>query len=176
MALVALAGPVASQEPGTAEEPVDLIEGVGGAFVFSERPAELAEWYREVLGLEFEGSEEAGAFYQIFWFRDADRPERPVDVTFAIMRSRVPLEREVPVEEPESMYGDQPFMVNLRVTDIERVEARLDSLGVEILKRQDEPYGSFLWIRDADGNRLELYEAQPPPSPDEEPAAPPEEP
>ena len=141
-----------------------MINGLGGAFIFSHRPANLAAWYTEHLGFSFEGSTEAATFYQMFWTLDPDDPERRRDTTFAIMQAEAPTARSVPDEEPESMYGDQPFMVNLRTDDLDALVAHLETKGVSILKRQDEPYGRFAWIRDPDGHRIELYQPLTPPS------------
>lgn len=134
------------------------IDGVGGAFVFSNRPKQLADWYAEHLGLEFEGSEEFGAFYRVFWGIDPADSTRKLDTTFSIMRATVDVSRPAPDTEPESMYGDQPFMVNLRVRDLDTLLSSLESKNIEPIKRQDEPYGLFAWIRDLDGNRVELYQ------------------
>ena len=143
---------------------MSLIDGIGGAFVFSNDAQKLADWYSEHLGFEFEGSAEFGAFYQMFWGKASDDPDRKIDTTFSIMQAKV----ELPSsglgigpgadEEPESMYGDQSFMVNLRVTDVDAVLDHLAAKGVEPLKRQDESYGRFAWIRDGDGNRVEIYQ------------------
>ncbi len=135
-----------------------LIDGVGGAFVFSNDPERLAGWYREHLGFEFEGSAEFGAFYQVFWGLDPENASRRMDTTFAIMKAEIQVGRTAPADEPESMYGDQPFMVNLRVQDLDMVLSQLAAKGVEPIKRVDEGYGVFAWIRDADGNRVELYQ------------------
>ncbi len=136
-----------------------LIDGVGGAFVFSNDAEKLSAWYSEYLGFEFEGSAEFGAFYQMFWALDPEKPERRVDTTFAIMQAKVDLDRAaVDGEEPESMYGDQPFMVNLRVRDLDAVLESLSGKGVEAIRRADEGYALFAWIRDGDGNRVELYQ------------------
>lgn len=135
-----------------------LIDGVGGAFVFSNDAERLANWYRDHLGFEFEGSAEFGAFYQMFWALDPDDTERRIDTTFAIMQSKVDLDSAAPESEPDSMYGDQPFMVNLRVRDLAAVLEHLSEKGVEPIKREDEGYALFAWIRDGDGNRVELYQ------------------
>ena len=134
-----------------------MIDGVGGAFIFSNDPDRLASWYQEHLGLSFERAGE-GAFHQMFWGVDPEDPSRKIDTTFAIMQASVPIPKHAGGPEPESMYGDQPFMVNLRVRHIEKVLDHLASLGVEPIRRQDEEYGRFAWVRDADGNRIELYE------------------
>jgi catechol 2,3-dioxygenase-like lactoylglutathione lyase family enzyme len=135
------------------------VEGVGGAFVFSNDPARLADWYRDHFGFAFEG--DASTFYQAFWTLDPADPSRRVDTSFAIMRAKVPTRHAAPATEPEGMYGDQPFMVNLRVRDIDATVRHLESKGVRILGRQDEPYGRFAWVRDADGYRVEIYQSLP---------------
>jgi len=143
-----------------------LIDGVGGAFVFSNDAEKLADWYRDNLGLEFEGSAEFGAFYQVFWGVDPEDADRKMDTTFAIMQAKTDLPARAAGEEPESMYGDQPFMVNLRLRDFEAVLAHLAERGVEIIKQADEGYGLFAWIRDGDGNRVELYQPVPEAAPE----------
>ena len=136
-----------------------LIDGVGGAFVFSNDAEKLAAWYSEHLGLAFEGSAEFGAFYQMFWALDPDDPERRVDTTFAVMQAKIDLPATGSGgDEPESMYGDQPFMVNLRVRDLDAVLESLAAKGVEAIRRSDEGYALFAWVRDGDGNRVELYQ------------------
>jgi len=135
-----------------------LIDGLGGAFVFSNDAEKLSTWYHEHLGFEFEGSAEFGAFYQVFWALDPEGSGRKMDTTFAIMQAKTGLpapDREV---EPESMYGDQPYMMNLRVQDLSAVVEHLAGKGVEPIKQTYEGYGLFAWIRDGDGNRIELYQ------------------
>ncbi len=137
----------------------NLVDGVGGAFVFSEEPKRLAAWYTEHLGVEFESGEEFGAFHVRYVAADPDGPDRVVDTTFAVMKAKRPLPRMSPNDgsKQEDMYGDQPFMVNLRVRDMDAVLARLAERGIEPLRRDDEGYAEFAWVRDCDGNRVELY-------------------
>ena len=135
-----------------------LIDGIGGAFVFSNDPEALASWYTENLGIEFEGSAEFGAFYTIFWGLDPDEPSRRIDTTFSIMKASSELPDKPTDDDIESMYGDQPFMVNLRVRDLDAVLTGLAEKGITPLKRSDYDYGSFAWVYDRDGNRLELYQ------------------
>ncbi len=119
---------------------VSLIDGVGGAFVFSENPGRLADWYAEHLDIRFEGSEEFGAFYVRYVASDPDDPARVMDTTFAIMKAKRPPPRMARNKGAEQgdMYGDQPFMVNLRVRDLDAVLAHLGERGVEPLRRDDE--------------------------------------
>ena len=58
------------------------------------------------------------------------------------------------------MYGDQPYMLNFRTDDLKSLLKHLEGKGVRILRQEDTDYGRFAWIRDLDGNRVELY--QPP--------------
>ncbi len=135
-----------------------MIDGVGGAFIFSNDAERLANWYEGRLGLELERIGEGEAFYRIFWGLDPDDPSRRIDTTFSIMSARVELPKPHGGPEPDNMYGDQPFMVNLRVRDLDALIEQLESKGVRPLKREDYDYGRFAWIRDLDGNRVELYE------------------
>ncbi len=159
-----------------------LIDGIGGAFVFSNDATALAEWYAGAFGFRFEGDAEFGAFYQMFWGLDPEDPDRRMDTTFAIMQATVTLPTMEPGGAPgaggaeseaggaesgeesadESMYGDQPFMVNLRVRDLDAVLAHLAERGLQPIKRTDYDYGLFAWVRDLDGNRVELYQPVPP--------------
>jgi catechol 2,3-dioxygenase-like lactoylglutathione lyase family enzyme len=134
------------------------IDGIGGVFLMSEDPEALARWYGEHLGLRFSGGAEFGAWYLTFSARDPVDTRRRVDTVFSIMRAKVPLPRASTTTLPESVYGDRRAMINLRVRELEPLVAELTRKGVAILKREDESYGRFAWIHDADGNRLELYE------------------
>jgi catechol 2,3-dioxygenase-like lactoylglutathione lyase family enzyme len=133
-----------------------MIDGVGGAFVFSNDPQRLADWYRGHLGMEFEGSGEA--LYTMFWGLDPEDHSRKLDTTFALMQAKVQLPQRGGGPEPDDMYGDQPFMLNLRVRDIDAVLEHLAAKGVRPIKREEYDYGRFAWIRDLDGNRIELYQ------------------
>ncbi len=77
---------------------VSLIDGVGGAFVFSEDPKRLADWYTEHLGIEFEGGEEFGAFYVRYVAADPSDADWIMDTTFAIMKAKQPVPRMTPNE------------------------------------------------------------------------------
>ena len=140
------------------------VTGLGGAFIMSENPMQLADWYRNHLGFKFEGDEEFGAYYEMFWAIDPEDAGNRLDTTFAIMRAKRPLARPKPNDDPDDMYGDQHFMVNIRVRDLDALIAELSDAGIEPLKRQDESYGRFAWVRDLDGNRVELYQPLPPPA------------
>ncbi len=133
---------------------MSLINGIGGAFIFSSRPQLLADWYTEMLGMKFEGG--GGAYYHAFWGLDPADPARKLDTNFSIIKTKERFDSPPPEVEPDSMYGDQPFMVNFRTDDLDALAAHLGERGVRIIKREDESYGKFAWVRDPDGNRVEL--------------------
>ena len=137
----------------------ETVTGLGGAFVFSEQPGRLAKWFEACFDLSFEQLGESGTCYQVFWTLDPEQPKRLVDTTFAIMRARTALPRAEKNKDEGDMYGDQHFMINLRVSDLDTLVERLEGQGETILGRQDEgEYGLFAWLHDPDGNRVELYE------------------
>ena len=115
------------------------VTGLGGIFYRSADPARAAAWYKEMLGL---GGEWGIAF------RWADEgSEDPFSLLSAF--------------KPDSDYfapSPQPFMINLRVDDLDGMIADLAVKGVSVLGRQDEDYGRFAWIMDPDGIKVELFQ------------------
>jgi predicted enzyme related to lactoylglutathione lyase len=52
-----------------------------------------------------------------------------------------------------------PFMLNFRVDDLNALLTALRAEGVEVDEKIEEyDYGRFAWIRDPEGNRIELWE------------------
>ncbi len=49
---------------------MSLIDGIGGAFLFSNNPKELAEWYRENLDINYDESPDCSSIYKSFSYRD----------------------------------------------------------------------------------------------------------
>ena len=68
---------------------------------------------------------------------------------------------------PENVLMDRPTKhagythIALEVTDSERVEHRLDELGIEITERVEFGGARFFFVRDPDGNVLEFHEPAP---------------
>jgi len=140
---------------------MSLVDGIGGVFLFSSNPEQLAGWYADRFGIEFMKVGET-TWFKRFVGVAKDDASREIDTSFGIMKQKRPQSpRQVPAKEPEDMYGDQPFMLNLRLLDMDATVAALEAKGDTILKREDESYGRFAWVRDADGNRVELYQPIP---------------
>lgn len=119
------------------------ITGLGGIFYKAADPAATAVWYKEMLGL--------GGDWGIH-FRWADESH---DDPFSLLSG---FKAETDYFAPSTL----PFMINLRVDDLDAMVTELEAKGVEILGRQDEEYGKFAWIMDPDGIKLELFEQKGP--------------
>ncbi len=123
----------------------ERVTGLGGVFFRSPDPAALRDWYAQHLGIK---SESWGA---VFPFRESANPAIEGSQAWSIMPSNTDYMGE----------SGQTFMINYRVRDLDALLEQLRTEGVWIDKRPDDSeYGRFAWIRDADGNRIELW--QPP--------------
>lgn len=124
------------------------VQGIGGVFIDSADAARLAAWYTDVLGIEFETHPENTSFYRVFFTRDAESSVMRANPVFSINQA-----------EGDLAALGRGFTLNLRVDDIDAVLADLRAKGIE---EEGEmiiwAYGKHAWIRDADGNRIELYE------------------
>lgn len=49
-------------------------------------------------------------------------------------------------------------MIDYRVDDLDAFCRKLEADGIKIEDRQAAGYGKFAWVRDADGNKVELWE------------------
>jgi predicted enzyme related to lactoylglutathione lyase len=48
--------------------------------------------------------------------------------------------------------------INYTVKNMGEVLSHLKSKGVAIEKTEEYPYGNFAWLKDPDGNQIELWE------------------
>ena len=118
------------------------VTGIGGVFLRSTDPKRLSAWYIEHLGLP---ATEWGVSFD--W-----KDEVPAG-TGQTAWSTFPQDTEY--------FGaaEQQMMINYRVDDLDALLEKLAAAGVWIdPKRQDEGYGKFAWIKDLDGNRVELWQ------------------
>lgn len=114
------------------------VTGLGGVFYKVADPDKTRAWYQDNLGI-------GGEWGAMFPFKTDDREGFTLFSQF---------KAETDYFEP----SDKPFMINLRVDDIDAMVAQLQSKGIEILGRQDEDYGRFAWIIDPDGVKIELWQ------------------
>lgn len=138
--LLALALSLTWQGAAMAEQP-GHVTGVGGVFVKSKDPKALAQWYREVLGLEVKPWGGAALPF--------DAPGHPPKVSWTAF----------PDSSDYMSPSTREFMINFAVDDMDAIIARLTAKGVAVLKRDDnDAFGRFAWIQDPDGTKIELWQ------------------
>ena len=119
------------------------VTGIGGVFLRSNDSKALAKWYAEHLGLHL--SDFNGTAFQ--W-----SDEIPAGTGMTAWSA-------FPQDTQYFGEGQQAAMINYRVDDLDALLTELAAAGVWIdPKRDDQPYGRFAWIKDCDGNRLELWQ------------------
>jgi catechol 2,3-dioxygenase-like lactoylglutathione lyase family enzyme len=112
------------------------VTGIGGLFFRSGDPDARADWYRSHLGI--------GVGHETGWAQEAG------PTVFAPF----PLDSDY-------FAADQPFMLNLRMTDLAALAASLQASGVTVERREEwtgTEYGSFARIHDPEGLPIELWE------------------
>ena len=140
LSMSALAAVMVFGTPAVAEQS-GHITGVGGVFVKSKDPKALAQWYREVLGLDVKAWGGAALPF--------DGPGHPPKVSWTAF----------PQSGDYMSPSTREFMINFAVDDMDAIIARLIAKGVPILKRDDnDAFGRFAWIQDPDGTKIELWQ------------------
>jgi catechol 2,3-dioxygenase-like lactoylglutathione lyase family enzyme len=123
------------------------VNGIGGVFLFSNKARELTEWYTKHLGIEFTQYEGTSTYGMEFYYRFDRDPSMRTSTVFSISQTDKPLSQ-----------SRHEFEVNYRVDDLPEFIAQLEADGIQIEKVEEFDYGRFAWVRDPDGNRIELYE------------------
>ncbi len=124
------------------------VTGIGGVFLRSSDPKRLAQWYADHLGVKL--NDWGGASFE--W-----TDEVPAG-TGATAWSVFPADTKY-FGESEGNRPPQAVMLDYRVDDLDGLLASLAAADVWIdPKREDAEYGRFAWIRDCDGNRIELWQ------------------
>jgi catechol 2,3-dioxygenase-like lactoylglutathione lyase family enzyme len=128
------------------------VEGIGGVFLDSNDAPALADWYRRHLEIDFEEHPDGGSFFFVFRTRDLVTKKIRENPVIAINQTGTDL---APAEQ-------RGLTINLRVADLEHTLGRLIAAGVEVEEEKNAwEGGKHGWIRDLDGNRIELYEELP---------------
>jgi predicted enzyme related to lactoylglutathione lyase len=126
-----------------------MINGIGGAFLFSNDTKRLVTWYRDCLGVVAEGEDsECNSIYKLFEYRDLENPEIKRTIVWAI----IPTDQDI---KGKPRTGK----INYTVKNMEDILSHLTSKGVAIEKTEEYPsMGKFAWLKDPDGNSIELWE------------------
>ncbi len=125
---------------GVRADPAGRITGVGGIFFKSKDPKALAGWYRDVLGVTLEPW--GGAMLRY------DARGHPPVIVWS------PFPEATKYMAPST----REFMIDFAVDDLDAFLHKLKAKGVDVIKRQSDPTGSFAWILDPDGTKIELWQ------------------
>ena len=120
------------------------VTGIGGVFFRANDQLQASGWYEKHLGIKPEW--EHGASFK---WREETAPDKK-GMTIWSLFSR-----------DTDYFGDsnQAYMLNYRVEKLDALLTELRAEGVWVDdKREDSEYGRFAWIKDCDGNRIELWE------------------
>ena len=121
------------------------VTGLGGVFLRARDPKRLTAWYAEHLGLPV--TEWGGVK---FVWDECAAPEGHGATAWSLF----------PADTPYFGDSGQAVMLNFRVDDLDALLAQLAAKDVWIdpKRQQDEGFGRFAWIKDGEGNRVELWE------------------
>ena len=117
------------------------VTGLGGIFFKSHDTTALKDWYTRHLGI---ATDQYGANFS--W---KDQKGNTGHTVWSLFKK-------------DSDYfnpGDQEFMINYRVENLEELLKLLKEEGVPIIgEMQVFEYGKFGWIMDPEGHKIELWE------------------
>ncbi len=123
---------------------MNKVTGIGGIFIKAKNPKTLAAWYHDNLGIDFGENMCAN----IKWIND---PEKNISCSTAFSFFK---------EESEYFNPSKnTCMLNFRVKDLHTLLRELNHKGVNVIdKTEYYSYGSYGWIIDPEGNKIELWE------------------
>lgn len=126
-----------------------MVDGIGGAFLFTNDVKRLATWYRDCLGIVPEGEDtDCNSLYVSFEYGDLKNPGMKRTIAWAIMPTKEDIK-----DKPRT------GKINYTVKSMAEILGHLKSKGVAIEKTEEYPsMGIFAWLKDPDGNSIELWE------------------
>jgi len=121
------------------------VTGIGGIFFKCKDPKKMTEWYAKHLGLD---TNPYGATFE--WYEDADSTKKA-------QTQWTPFAENTKYFEPST----KDFMINYRVENLVGLVEELKKEGVTIVDTiETYDYGKFVHILDAEGNKVQLWEAK----------------
>jgi glyoxylase I family protein len=118
--------------------------GIGGFFLRARDPGALAAWYRDNLGMVVTKAGEPDPDGAWTWVQESG------DTVFSTFDA-----------DTDYWQSERQVMLNLRVTGLEDLVARLEAAGTPAERRAewDHPdVGRFARVHDLEGNPIELWE------------------
>ena len=123
------------------------VDGIGGVFIYANDAKTLSNWYAHHFGLRLETYEEGKVYGTEFKYRRLVDSSKVDATVFSITQSKAGLGTE-----------RREAVINYRVRDLPGFLEQLRAEGIEIEKTEDFDYGRFAWIKDPEGNKIELYQ------------------
>ncbi|KGQ18715.1 Glyoxalase/Bleomycin resistance protein/Dioxygenase family protein [Lysobacter dokdonensis DS-58] len=120
------------------------VHGIGGVFFKAQDPEALSAWYSK--HLDVGGQPWGGHIFP--WKRD--------DTGASAYSVWSPFKASTEYFKP----SDKPYMINLRVDDLDAVLEALRAEGCNVLDRREEDpqQGKFGYVLDPEGGLVELWE------------------
>ncbi|MEL6569941.1 MAG: VOC family protein [Pseudomonadota bacterium] len=127
--------------------------GIGGFFFHCKDIDATKDWYTRVLGLEI--NDHGSVMFNHSASSEAFGP--------GALTVWSPFSKDDDYFQPSG----ENHMVNFMVDDLTAMLEQCSGEGVHPVKpREDHPYGSFCWILDPDGRKIELWQPGTPPADD----------
>ncbi len=115
--------------------------GLGGIFFRARHLEKMSEWYRKHLDLKITQNT------ALFTWRSRKAPKKLGHAVRALFPSDTSYFRD----------ARKQFMINYGVRDLKGIVDKLRKEGVKVARKvEDSQYGKFAWVRDPEGNWLEL--------------------
>ena len=118
---------------------MEKVTGIGGVFFRARQPKELAEWYRDHLGVDVVPS----SYDELPWEQQAG------PTAFA------------PFPEDTDYFGHdgKQWMIDFRVANLDAMVAQLQAAGISVeIDHEPYPNGRFARLHDPEGNPIELWQ------------------
>ena len=118
------------------------VTGIGGVFIKAKDPVKLRAWYKTHLGIDVKTW--GGAAFR--WGDSASVPANGKTAWY--------------VGDGSSFApSNASFMIDYRVADLRGLLKLLRAEGCHVLdKVEDSDFGSFGWVMDPEGNKVELWQ------------------
>lgn len=121
-----------------------FVANIGGVFLYSTKPAELAAWYKKALDIEMMNLEGSGFYYMVFPYA-AEIAGKETGTVFSIFAA-------------DESSAIKTARVNYRVKDLDATLKHLTANGIEVDKTEEHPEGKFAWLTDPENNQVELWQ------------------
>lgn len=120
---------------------MERVTGIGGFFFRAKDPDRLRSWYAEQLGVD----PTPRSYGEPPWWQEAG-----------------PTVFESFSADTGFFEGEQAWMINFRVRDLDAMVGQLQSAGIDVeVDSEVYPNGRFAQLRDPESNPIQLWEPTP---------------